>query len=298
MNGFPRAPVLRMSGFSKRLVTWTTLSTALVLGTWSFFLEPRSLRSRAYEIEVPGWPRGLDSMRIALLSDLHVGSPYNGLQKLREIVDLTNAAEPDLVLLAGDYVVGWVIGGGLIQPEEMTATLASLHAPLGVYAVMGNHDLWFDEKRVRRALSEARIRVLKDEAVALPTEAGELWLMGLQDHRAGRPDVSGALERVPDGVTVVALTHNPDLFPEIPSRVHLTLAGHTHGGQVKLPFLGTPIVPSRYGSRFVRGLVVEGDRRLFVTPGLGTTILPVRFRVPPEISLIRVRSPRAAEPDE
>lgn len=287
----------RASDLFKRTLIWTIPLTALLLGMWSFFLEPQSLRLCAYEVEVTGWPHGLDSMRIALLSDFHVGSPYNGLQKLREIVARTNAAEPDLVLLGGDYVVGWVLGGRLVPPEEMTATLASLEAPLGVYAVMGNHDLWFDAERVRRALSEARIRVLEDEAVALPTETGELWLMGLRDHRAGRPDVSGALEKVPDGVPVLALTHNPDLFPEIPSRVRLTLAGHTHGGQVRLPLLGTPIVPSRYGSRFVRGLVVEGDRHLFVTPGLGTTILPVRFRVPPEISLIRVRSPRAAIPD-
>ena len=296
MSRFWRSTVRGTRGFSKRSLAWTILSIALVLGIWGFILEPRSLRLCAYEIEVSGWPRGLDSMRIALLSDFHVGSPYNDLKKLREIVARTNAAEPDLVLLAGDYVVGWVLGGRLIQPEEIARTLASLHAPLGVYAVMGNHDVWFDGERVRRALSGARIRVLEDEAVALPTEAGELWLIGLRDGLADRPDVSAALENVPDGAEVLALTHNPDVFPEIPARVRFTLAGHTHGGQVKLPFLGTPIVPSRYGSRFVRGLAVEGDRRLFVTSGLGTTILPVRFRVAPEISLIRVRAPGASKP--
>jgi predicted MPP superfamily phosphohydrolase len=259
---------------------------------WTFVYEPSSFSVRRYELAPPGWPRELDGLEVALLADIHVGSPYRGLDKLREIVRETNAAAPDLVVFADDYVIDSVLGGTFVAPEELAPILGELGAPLGVYAVLGNHDWWLDGDRVEEALVAAGIRVLRDEAVGL----SGVWLVGLGDWEEAPPDVRKALSAVDDTSPVLVFTHNPDVFPTVPARVSLTLAGHTHGGQVRFPWLGTPIVPSRYGQRYAHGHIVEDDRHLFVTSGLGTSIIPVRFAVPPEIALLRLSADVANAP--
>lgn len=280
-----------------------TLLLAGLLALWAaglrgFWYEPDSLRVGEYRIAVKQWPEGAP-FRMALLSDLHVGSPFNGPDKLRTIVRRTNEARPQIILLAGDYVIHGVLFGSFVAPEDTAAILRDLRAPLGVFAVLGNHDYTFNAPRIARALSGAGIRVLEDEAVRVggrdaPDEGGasdavpSFWLVGVSDILDGPHDLHRALAQVTDEAPVILMTHNPDLFPEIPARVGLTLAGHTHGGQVFLPLLGRPIVPSRFGERYAAGLVVEGGRSLFVTTGLGTSIVPVRFRVPPEIALLTV----------
>ena len=267
-----------------RGVRYLTLGVAVVLGGWAFGVEPASLRVEQSELALPGWDR--PPLRIALLSDLHVGSPWNGLDKLAEIVEATNAARPDLVLLLGDLVIQDVVGGTFVPPEKIAAVLARLTARHGVWAVLGNHDHWLDAPRVARSLESAGIPVLEDRAVKL--EAGGFWLLGVSDHWEGAHDIAKALSGVTDDDPILLFTHNPDIFPDVPPRVTLTFAGHTHGGQVYFPVLGRLVVPSLYGERYAIGHVVEEGRHLFVTPGTGTSILPVRFLVPPEISIVRV----------
>jgi predicted MPP superfamily phosphohydrolase len=272
-----------------RLAGWLALA-ALPLAVWAFWLEPASLVVRETRLDLPAWPVECGGLRVALLADLHVGSPFNGRGKLDEIVRRTQAARPDLILLGGDYVIQGVPGGRFVPPEETAAALGRLKAPLGVWAVLGNHDWWLDAPRVRTALETAGIPVLEDQSRELTRGACHFWLAGISDLWEGRHDVPGTLAGVPPGVPVLVLTHNPDIFVDIPPRVTLTLAGHTHGGQVWLPVLGRPIVPSRYKQRFAIGHIVEQGRHLFVSPGLGTSILPVRFLVPPEISVVRLRA--------
>jgi predicted MPP superfamily phosphohydrolase len=266
------------------------LSTALILlaALWAFWLEPASLRNESHLLKLASWPIGCDGIRIAVLADLHTGSPFNGLSKLEKIVALTLAAKPDLVLLAGDYVIHGVLGGQFTPPEEIARRLAPLAAPLGVYAVLGNHDWWFNAARVRNALASVGIPVLEDKSTVVERSNCRFWLVGISDFEEGAHDLKTALEGVPASAPVVAFTHNPDVFPQIPPSVLLTIAGHTHGGQVHIPGVGRPIVPSRYGQRFAVGHVVEEGRHLFVSAGLGTSILPVRFLVPPEISVIQL----------
>lgn len=240
------------------------------------------------ELAPPRWPRALDGLKIALLSDLHTGSPRNGPANLARIVDRTNEVQPDLVLLAGDFVIHDVIGGTFVEPDAIARELARLRAPLGVFAVLGNHDWWFSAPRVREALEANGITVIDDRAASLTWHGASFYVAGISDFWEGPHDVLGALAPIPQDATVIALTHNPDFLPEIPTRVSLTLAGHTHGGQVDLPLLGRLVVPSR--RVYAIGHVVEDGKHLFVTPGIGTSILPVRFRVPPEISVLTLRS--------
>jgi predicted MPP superfamily phosphohydrolase len=270
-------------------------SLGLLAGTWGFWVEPASLHNATYRLDLPRWPAACLGLRVAVLADLHTGSPFNGLDKLDEIVALTQKAKPDLVLLAGDYVIDSVKGGRFVPPREIAARLARLRAPLGVHAVLGNHDWWNGAAKVRTALEGAGIPVLDDKAVPLAKGACRFWLAGLADLWEGKPDVRRALQDVPPGAAVLAFTHNPDLFPAIPANVALTVAGHTHGGQVRVPLYGPVITPSRHGKRYAQGHIVERDRHLFVSPGLGTSIIPVRFLVPPEVSVLRLY-PRETAP--
>lgn len=273
-------------------------AAALAIGAplgWGFWIEPASLRNEDYEIALPDWPARCDGLRVAVLADLHVGSPFNGLDKLEAAVALTRRADPDLVLLAGDYVIHGVPGGHFTPPEETADALRQLSAPLGVWAVLGNHDWWLDAPRVRAALERSGIRVLENAGTRIRGGACDFWLVGIGDYYEKKNDVAAALAAVTDSEPVVAFTHNPDVFPDVPARVALTIAGHTHGGQVYLPFLGRPVVPSRYGQRYATGHVVEQGRHLFVSTGLGTSILPVRFRVPPEVSVLTLRTPSGSD---
>jgi predicted MPP superfamily phosphohydrolase len=258
------------------------------LGLWAFWLEPAGLSVVEERVNIR-WPAR--SLRIALLTDLHIGSPFNGMAKLRRVVDRTNAARPDLICILGDLVIQGVLGGRFVAPEEIAMELERLHAAAGTVAVLGNHDGWFDHDRVRDALERNGIRVLEETAARLDTPAGPVWVAGVSDVWTGRHDVIAALSAIPEDLDpVLLLTHNPDIFPLVPERVTLTLAGHTHGGQVRLPFIGRPIVPSRFGQRFAAGHVVEGGRHLFVATGLGTSIIPVRFRVPPAVTILSLES--------
>jgi len=265
-------------------------AAALALGVWAFGIEPASFETRTHRLSIPDWRADLAGLRIAVLADLHTGSPFNGIEKLARIVDATNALKPDLILIPGDFVVQGVVGGRFVSPEESAAVLTRLKAPLGVWATLGNHDWWLGAARVQSALEKNGIGVLEDRAVRIERGGAPFWLVGISDFWEGPHDVRKAMSQVGDASPVLAFTHNPDIFPALRGRFSLLIAGHTHGGQVRLPLLGRPIVPSEYGERFAVGHVVEDGRHLFVSTGLGTSILPVRFRVPPEITVLELSS--------
>jgi len=269
-----------------RFVAPGVLVVGLVLGLWAFWLEPASLTTREYRLSIPHWDSRLSGLRIAVLADLHVGSPYNGLPKLARVVEATNASRPDLILITGDLVIQEVAGGKFVSPEASAQVLKGLHAPLGVFVVLGNHDWWLDPHRVSAALEHVGINDLEDDAARIRRGDAAFWLVGISDLLAGPHNFSAAMSRVTDDAPIVLFTHNPDLFPRITGRFSLMITGHTHGGQVDLPLVGRLVVPSRYGQRFAIGHIVENQRHLFVSSGIGTSIFPVRFRVPPEVTLL------------
>ncbi|HVQ64141.1 MAG TPA: metallophosphoesterase [Terriglobia bacterium] len=281
---------MQLAGFLKsrtlRRILLCIAPILLTLLLWAFWWEPSSLGVIEQTISVQAWHREHTGLKIAVMSDLHVGAPHRDLTNLKDVVSTTNARKPDLVLILGDFVIQGVLGGKFVPPEPIARELSALRAPLGVVAVLGNHDWWFDGDRVRRALSAEGITVLVDQNLRLTHNNKPFWLVGLDDLWTRGNHLQLTLAAIQDDEPVIVLTHNPDVFPDIPQRVTLTLAGHTHGGQVNLPFVGRPIVPSKFGSRYAYGLVEEDGKRLFVTGGVGTSIVPVRFRVKPEIAIL------------
>ncbi len=273
----PRRPGLR-------LVLWLLpLAAGLALAVYAFWIEPRSLVVTRLSLPLPGLER---EVRLVVMGDLQPAGPIESLESIAAIVDRMNAEEGDLVLLLGDYVSTRWLSTGFIDPHDTVPILGRLEAPLGVYAVVGNHDWWWDGPEMRRLLTAQDITVLEDAAERVDAGTQTLWVAGLSDPVTQSYDLKATLDQSDESGPVLLLTHTPDVFPDVPAEVGLTLAGHTHGGQVDLPFLGRPIVPSRFGERFAYGLIEEAGRRLYVTSGIGTAIIPVRFRVPPEIVVL------------
>lgn len=265
-------------------------SIPVCLAVWVFLIEPNRLVVHRETLIIPH-AIGLNNLRIAVLSDLHVGGLFIGTRKLEQVVAVTNATDPDLIVILGDFMVTSKFYQQPMPPESIAENLRSLRARFGVYAVLGNHDWWFDGARVRRALETVGIKVLDNEVAHVEGAGRSFWLAGLADSWTRPQNITGTLRLVTTNDPVIALTHNPDIFSEIPPNVALTLAGHTHGGQVNFPFFGRPMVPSRFGQRYAAGHITEDGKQLFVTTGVGTSILPVRFRVPPEIVVLTLSSP-------
>lgn len=276
--------------------------------------EPHWLTTSHFHVAPTHWPNELH-LKIALLADFHVCDPWMNVDRIHAIVDRTNQLKADMVLLLGDYLPGKKLlrFARPVEHRLWAGALGRLKAPLGVHAVLGNHD-WNDDDRAQLlragpteaglALQAAGIPVYENDAVRLAKDGHPFWLAGLGDQAAfgtpGRPvvrrgsisasgvdDLAGTLMQITDGAPVIMMAHEPDIFPHVPDRVALTVCGHTHGGQVRLPNYA-PYVPSRYGTRYMQGHIIEEGRHLVVSPGLGCSAVPLRFGVPPEITIVEL----------
>lgn len=267
------------------------LAAAVLLAlVWGFLIEPGLLTVNRTELALPKWPKDQPPLEVALLSDLHVGSPFWTLERTAELVKEVNALAPDVILLAGDYTINDVTGGTRIDIEPIAKVLGGLEAKHGVIAVLGNHDFYNDRARTRRALEQNHIVVLENETQTFVHGGRPVNVCGYTDMYEGDAWPQRAFEHAERGAPIIALVHEPDIFVRRIDPPAITLAGHTHGGQVALPFIGRPVVPSDYGQRFAAGHIVEEGRHLFVTTGVGTSIYPVRFGVRPEIALLTLKS--------
>lgn len=276
--------------------------TAVGLGVYASLIEPSAVAVTRYAPALPRWPADLP-LRVVALSDIHACEPWLSEARLRALCAQANALQPDVVMLLGDYNSGPQFSRA-IPNADWARALGTLQAPLGVHAVLGNHDYWSDgavqaaqagRTDVEKVLSEAGIAVHINQAVRLETAGGAFWLAGLGDQWAyrrrgglvGIDDLHGTLAQVSDQAPVILMAHEPDIFPDVPERVSLTLSGHTHAGQIQLMGFA-PAVPSRFGSRYRYGHIVEQGRSLIVSAGLGFSNLPLRFGARPEILLIEL----------
>jgi len=263
------------------------LLALVCLGLWAAVIEPRYLVVRERTLRLPHWPEALSGMRVALVGDLHVGAMPMDRPRLREVLRRTTATRPDLILFLGDLVDTKSVLRRRIPPEALRDDLPILEAPLGVYGVLGNHDWWFGGPRVRRGLEAGGVEVLENDALPLTFRGERFWLLGVGDDFTDHDDLRRTLDAAGPGPRLI-MTHSPDLFPLVPEDVSLTVAAHTHGGQVRIPFYGPAMVPSKYGSRYAWGHFEEEGRQLWVTSGVGTSLMPVRFGVPPEVVVLRL----------
>ena len=243
--------------------------TIFLLYIWAFFIEPHLLRIKHYKLSE------LNGKKIVFVSDFHVG--LHDKSRLQRIVKKINELKPDLVLSGGDYIKGHT-GKHSMPIEEQVKILSGIKAP--VISVLGNHDAKFDKYRVQKALEKSGIKVLRNSN----TQFEDISIAGVEDMQTSIPQIKTALEGT-NGYTIL-ISHTPDVYFDVDDSVDLILAGHVHGGQVRVPFYGALICPSKYGTKFSCGSFSETHNRMIVTKGLGTSMLTVRFNDIPEIVVL------------
>lgn len=272
----------------RKIAAWflVLLLGAVALLAWMYREATSDPIVRKAQLEVPGLS---EPLRLVLLSDIHVGGPDMPPSRVRHIVDLVNATSPDLVLIAGDFVSDKRSSTRIYSVSDAIAPLSGLRSRLGTVAVLGNHDHWRDAIAIRTKLRQAGIRVLDNDAVRI----GPLTIGGVDDPYTGNDQLGRTLPRMrSEGRPFVLLSHSPDIFPQVPSDVALTVAGHTHCGQIRLPLIGAVSTMSDYGERYACGRIDENGRTLIVSAGLGTSILPLRLGAAPDFWVIELRPRR------
>ncbi|MBX3265311.1 MAG: metallophosphoesterase [Acidobacteria bacterium] len=294
----------------RRFIPYILAGIALSLSAlaYGYFIEPHRLVVNETELHIAGLDPAFDGLRIVAVADIHAGSHGVDSARMREVVDEINAQNADVVVMLGDYVSQLNDGKPIrerplkMPVESLTEGLAGIRAKYGVYAVLGNHDGWYDNTSVAEALRLAGIRVLENEVAFIERGGRKLRLFGMRDHlhmgtwATFDQDMRRAVASYERTGNIIVLQHSPDVFPVINAfktfgdDFKLMIAGHTHGGQVRFPVLGTPIVPSAFGQKYAAGHVREDGKDLFVTTGIGTSLLPFRFLVPPEIAVLTLRS--------
>ena len=290
----------------RRLLRWlgSTGAGGTGLGGYAVGVEPGlRLRLVHHRITPASWPRGLP-LRIAIIADPHTGGPHSRPERLAQAVAMANAEKPDLAVLMGDYLADHRFATGRPSFRDVADILAGLSAPLGVHAVLGNHDWWEcgaaqaglrPMPEAAEAFAAAGLPIMHNEVRPLRHQGREVFLAGLGSqwaYRRGRrvqgaDDLAGTLGAIPAGAPTILLAHEPDIFPEVPESVAVTISGHTHGGQVRV-FNYSPLVPSRFGNRFAYGAVEEEGRHLVVSGGIGNSMLPVRLGMPPEVTMLEL----------
>ncbi len=283
------------------------LLSAFALGllclAYAYFIEPNRLAVTREVVRIKGWDPAFDGIKIVAISDIHGGSNGGSVEMMRRLVKTANTENADVIVLLGDYVSNNNDHTSIRMPMSVIAeNLSGLRAKSGVYAVLGNHDGWYGNDTVASSLEGAGITVLQNEVAVIEQNGRKLRIFGMRDHlHMGSwytfdADMRAAAARYEQTGDMIVLQHSPDVFPVLnafhtfgPS-FKLMFAGHTHGGQVWLPIIGSPVVPSSFGQKYARGHIQEDRAHMFVTTGIGTSILPFRFLMPPEIAVITIKS--------
>jgi predicted MPP superfamily phosphohydrolase len=282
---------------TRRQFLTTSLFGAAALAataTGVLYHDTTDLRLTRLELRLARLPSRLDGLRIVQLSDFHY-DPYVDTRVITSAVQTVNQLQPDLVVLTGDFVTQGAFTDhhdppAARQAEPCSDILSGLHARLGTFAVLGNHDYFTDPDLVTEILRGHGFHVLRNQSFSLEQDGARLWLAGINDVTAEADNLDAALEKVPAGEAVVLLAHEPDFADRVPAgRVDLQLSGHSHGGQIVLPIIGPPYLPE-LARKYPWGLRRLGPLTLYTNRGLGTITLPVRFNCPPEITLFTLRS--------
>ncbi len=257
-------------------------SSLVIVGGYEYGkqIETKWLVVEQVQIPLKNLKPALEGFKIVQISDIHL-HPHTQIDFVQKAVTMANARQPDLIVLTGDYVLQ-----SADSIFELAPVLASLNAKYGVFTILGNHDLWTNAAVVRTGLAEVGFPLLHNEGVALDIGRETIYLAGVDDGWSGRPDLKAALDKAPADALTILLAHEPDLADtfSLDGRVSLQLSGHSHGGQVRLPGLGAPILPY-LGQKYDQGLYKVNDMWLYTNRGIGL-LLPIRINCPPEITEI------------
>ena len=255
-------------------------------GAWAWLSRAPAHVVRNVHIRLCGVARLNRPLRVLFLADLHTGSHTDDVARLRDIIKFGAGLEPDLMCLGGDYVNAMPLGGGRVPPTTIASILADIRPPLGSFAVLGDHDETYGADTISHALRAAGITVLVNETVSVGFDGGEFSITGVTSDAAMLHDLI-----TPRGGNVLrlVLAHDPAAFALLPKNTAcLMLCGHTHGGQIRIPLLGPLMNLSDAPLRWTYGHIVDGKRHLYVTSGIGTSLVPLRIGIPPELALIEV----------
>ncbi len=243
----------------------------IIIFVWSVFVEPNILTVKRITVQAPE----LKDLKVVFASDFHI-KPYE-MYRLKRTIKAINKQNPDIVLLGGDYVSGHKKGSSMTI-DKIAAEFGNLKAKYGVFAVIGNHDGWQGKEEIITELKKNKINILFNSSKCFD----KFCIAGVDDLQTGTPDIKKALNGTEK--PVILLTHNPDIMSDVPYSVSLTLAGHLHGGQVRLH--RALVTPSAYRDKYANGFLNDNGKKIYTTKGLGTSILPIRFNCPPEIAVI------------
>lgn len=285
-------------------LSWLALVAACGLLAWmAFWEEPRLTSLTTLSVATPAWPENVAPVRVVFLSDIHVDAAHMQRERVARVAQAVSLLNPDIILLGGDYIGGMGFGAGPEgsarrrrsaadnrRDEQALAAFAGFRARYGVYAVIGNHDCWWDCARMRAILEAAGVTVLSNEAreIARPG-AASFWIAGAADADIQRPDFDRAAALIPAGAASLLVMHDAGLFDWDTNHFPIQFAGHTHAGQVRFPLIGAPVRMSRHTEDTADGFTMEDGRVLIVSRGLGAVGLPVRFAAPPQIMFVEIR---------
>jgi predicted MPP superfamily phosphohydrolase len=262
------------------------------------FINSRNLKLVKLKVGLERLPYALDGLKVGQITDIHAG-PLVPQKLIREGVDLIMSNKPDLIVLTGDFISGATkflrtSYGGFKERHfnYCMEELGRLKAPLGVFGVLGNHDFWSGQEvalQIAYGLERLGVRVLRNEAVPLERKGQHLYLIGVDDYWESSYSLTGALGNVPEDACRILISHNPDVNENIEAlgeHIDFIISGHTHGGQVVLPFIGALYIPSPFGQKYLAGLVRDKDRQTYISRGLGLFFVPTRINCPADVSLV------------
>lgn len=262
----------------------------LSLWIWAFIVEPHlMIEVDDVDVYLPKWERKLDGLKIVVAGDIHAAGYFYEDWRIEKIVDEINAQNPDLVIMLGDYVNGAVYQSSY-ELAQFSKRLSNIKAPYGVYTILGNHDYLYGIEKIRKMLNKAGINIVENSNVKITTNDGEFYIAGIADAYEASYSFSEAMKGIPKGSSVIFLSHTPQVFREIPKEVAIMISGHTHGGQVRLPLLGAVLSNTHERDKLISGYYSIEGKHVYVSRGLGTSRVPIRFMCPPSITVMNVFS--------
>ena len=272
----------------KRKFTIPIFLFVFLIWLWGIYIEPYCmLNIKNQDVYIKDFPKGFENIKIAVVSDIHAGNWFLEHKRTKRILDAVNAQNPDIILFLGDYTNGYFYQSSL-NKDELQKYLSQFKAKIAKFGILGNHDAFLGDKYISDVLKNAGITPIINSNEKVSTKYGDIYIAGIADPQFMSYSYRDCLRNIPEKAPIIFLTHNPAVAREIPHRVDLVLAGHTHGGQIRLPFWGNLFPIKEVPRERVAGLCYFNNHTIYTSMGLGTSRFPVRYFCIPEFTILRI----------